>query len=33
MVRKLTDVIYIAQMKKNPISIGALEAHDLEFSG
>jgi len=33
MVRELKDVRYIPQMKKSLISIGALEAQDLECSG
>ena len=32
MMRELKDVRYIPQMKKNLISIGALEAQGLEFS-
>jgi len=33
MVRELKDVRYIPQMKKNIISIGALQAQGLKFSG
>jgi len=32
MVRELKDVRYIPQIKKNLISVVALEAHGLEFS-
>ena len=33
MVRKLKEVMYVTQLKKNLILVGTLEALDLEISG